>query len=121
MFDIFILLFLGVLSIIMIDLAFKSKRAFKKAKVFADMQLEIMNDNRQMMKSMSQDLKDIGTSFRSSIINTKQSGVQCEKYSSGECKLCGGTGDCLLNKVNIINIIEAERMATKPQRTVSEK
>ena len=105
----------------MVDLAFKSKRAFKKAKVFADMQLEIMNDNRQMMKSMSQDLKEIGVNFKTSINSTRQSGIQCNKYSSGECKLCGGTGDCLLNKVSITNIIEAERMATKPQRAVNEK
>lgn len=110
MFDIIVLLFLGCLSMVMIYLAYSSKIAFKKAKIFSEMQIAISNENRQLIKSMSNDLKEINTTLKVKLEDSKQNSITCNKYNSGECKLCGGSGECVL-----------ERMSTKPQRTVIEK
>jgi hypothetical protein len=130
MFDILIVIGLGIISVSGINIAYQSHRQYKKTEIFAKRHLEIMHNNTQAMKNISNDLKDIRSGFKKDIDKIEFPSIPCIRYKNKECDICGGTGVCVFNNMNTFDgysnkansesadseRIDSERMATKPQK-----
>lgn len=112
MFDILVLLGLGIISGLGVNTAFKSHVHFKKTQAFAEMHLRIMEENRLSLENITKEIKAISKNYRDSMAEIESPIIPCVKFKSGECALCGGTGNCLLKDIKV----NTETMATRPQK-----
>jgi hypothetical protein len=108
MFDILVLIGLGVISGLGVNTAFQSHRHFQKVQSFAEMQISIMEDNKRTLENITADISHISSNFKREMSEIVRPTIPCLKYESGECSLCNGTGDCKLDLI--------KTMATKPQK-----
>lgn len=111
MFDILVLLGIGIISGLGVNIGYQSNRHFKKVQSFVELQSELANRNRQLLEVVTEEIKVISSNFKQELAEItlpKLPNIPCLKYESGECSLCGGSGECKLEAVG--------SLATKPQK-----